>query len=102
MFAGMQTSEASAAAKTAAGRATARAWIAFTATLTLAVFLQAVTAGRILAGDKWARDVHRTVASLLILVTVGTGIVALLRLRGRTGGRRFGPVLVAIGIALFV
>jgi hypothetical protein len=92
----------SAPAKTVAGRATTRAWIAFTTILTLAVFFQAVTAGRILTGDEWARDLHRTVASLLILATVGGGIVALVRLRGRTRGRRFGLMLVAIGVIMFV
>ena len=92
----------SAPAEAAAGRATTRAWIAFSTILTLVVFFQAVTAGRILAGDEWARDVHHTVASLLILATVGGGIVALVRVRGRTGGRRFGLMLVAIGVMLFV
>jgi hypothetical protein len=45
----MTSVAAPAVAVAAAGRAPARAWIAFTTILTLAVFLQAVTAGRILA-----------------------------------------------------
>jgi hypothetical protein len=83
-----------------AGRA--RAWSAFTTVLTWAVFLQAVTAGRILTGDDWARDVHRTAAGLLFIAAVVGGLVALVRLRDRAGGRRFGLMLVAMGVALFV
>jgi hypothetical protein len=74
----------------------------FTTVLTLVVFLQAVTAGRILTGDDWARDVHRIVAGLLFLAAVGGGVVALVRLRDRARGRRFGLLLVAIGVGLFV
>jgi hypothetical protein len=73
-----------------AGRASARAWAAFTTVLTSAVFLKAVTAGRILTGDNWARDVHRTAAGLLSMAAVVGGLVALVRLRDRPGGRRFG------------
>jgi hypothetical protein len=83
-------------------RAPARAWAMFTTVLMGAVFLQAVTAGRILTGDAWARDVHRTAAGLLFLVAVGGGGVALVRLRDRAGGRRFGLMLVAIGVGLLV
>lgn len=39
-----------------AGGAPARTWMVFTTVLTWAVFLQAVTAGRILTGDQRARD----------------------------------------------
>jgi hypothetical protein len=98
----MSASEPAVAAAPAAGRAPARAWIVFSTVLMWAVFLQAVTAGRIFSGDEWARDLHRTAAGLLLLVAVGGGIVALVRLRGRTGGRRFGLMLVAIGVCLFV
>jgi hypothetical protein len=87
---------------TAAGRAPAGAWIAFTTILTWAVFLQAVTAGRILTGDDWARDVHRTSAGLLVMAAVVGGLVALVRLSDRAGGRRFGFMLVATGVGLFV
>ena len=69
---------------------TARAWTVFTSVLAWAVFLQAVTAGRILTGDEWAQDVHRHAAGLLFLVALGGGIVAPARLLGRTGGRRGG------------
>lgn len=85
-----------------AGRAPARAWMVFTTVLTLAVFLQAVTAGRILTGDEWARDVHRTAAGLLIIAAVVGGLVALRRLRGRAGGRRLGWLLVLMGVGLLV
>jgi hypothetical protein len=61
----------------------------FTTVLTWAVFLQAVTAGRILTGDEWARDVHRIAAGLLFIGAV-------------VGGRRFGLVLVVVGVGLFV
>lgn len=74
----------------------------FTTVLMWAVFLQAVTAGRIFSGDEWARDVHRARRGGLFVVAIGGGIVALIRLRGRTGGRRFGLMLVAIGIGLLV
>jgi hypothetical protein len=85
-----------------AGPAPARTWTVFTSVLTLAVFLQAVTAGRILTGDEWARDVHRIAAGLLIIAAVVGGLVALRRLRGRGGGRRFGLLLVVMGVGLFV
>ena len=85
-----------------ADRAPARAWAMFTTVLTWAVFLQAVTAGRILTGDDWARDVHRTAAGVLFLVAVGGGVVALVRLRDRARGRQLGLVLLAIGVGLFV
>jgi heme A synthase len=66
------------------------------------VFLQAVTAGRILSGDGWARDVHRVAAGLLFIVAVVGGLVALVRLRDRAGGRRFGLLLAVMGVGLFV
>jgi hypothetical protein len=94
IVAGMQTNEGTSAP--------ARAWVVCTTVLTWAVFLQAVTAGRILTGDEWARDLHRTAAGLLFLVAVGSGVVALVRLRDRARGRRFGLMLVAIGVGLFV
>jgi hypothetical protein len=84
------------------GPVSTRGWIAFTTILTVAVFLQAVTAGRTLDGDGWALDVHRTTAGLLVLATVAGGLVALLRLRDRPGGRRFGSTLVAMGVGLVV
>jgi hypothetical protein len=85
-----------------ASRATARTWMVFTTVLTWAVFLQAVTAGRILTGDEWARDAHRLVAGLLFIAAVVGGLVALVRLRDRAGGRRFAVLLVAMGVGLFV
>ncbi len=85
-----------------AGRAPARTWVVFTTVLTWAVFLQAVTAGRILTGDEWARDVHRIAAGLLLIVAVVGGLVALVRLRDRAGGRRFGLLLVVMGVGLIV
>jgi hypothetical protein len=85
-----------------AGRAPARTWRVFTTALTSAVFLQAVTAGRILTGDEWARDVHRIAAGMLLVAAVAGGLVALVRLRDRAGGRRFGLLLVAMGAGLLV
>ena len=85
-----------------AGRAPARTWVVFTTVLTWAVFLQAVTAGRILSGDEWARDVHRVAAGLLFIVAVVGGLVALVRLRDRAGGRRFGLFLAVMAVGLFV
>ena len=86
----------------ASGRAPARAWIVFTSVLTLAVFAQAVTAGRLLAGDQWARDVHRAAAGLLVISAIVGGLIALVRLRGCAGGSRFGLLLVAAGVGLLV
>ncbi len=85
-----------------AGRSPARTWMVFTTGLTWAVFLQAVTAGRILTGDEWARDVHRIAAGLLLIVAVVGGLVALARLRDHAGGRRFGLLLVVMGVGLLV
>jgi len=84
------------------GRASSRAWITFTRVLTLAVFLQAVTAGRILTGDDWAGRAHRAVGGLVVVAAVAGGIVALVRLRDRAGGRGFGFALVAMGAGLLV
>jgi hypothetical protein len=83
-------------------RGPARAWVIFTTVLTWAVFLQAVTAGRIFTGDDWARNAHRSAADLLFVAAVAGGLIALVRLRDRAGGRRFGLMLVAIGVGLFV
>lgn len=86
---------------TAAG-APVRAWRTFTAVLTWAVLLQAVTAGRILTGDDWARDAHAAGAGFLFLAAVVGGVLALVRLRDRADGRRFGLLLIGIGVGLFV
>lgn len=83
-------------------RSPARAWAMFTTVLMWAVVLQAVSAGRILTGDDWARDVHSTGANALFAAAVGGGAVALVRLRDRAGGRRLGLMLVAVGVGLFV
>jgi hypothetical protein len=85
-----------------AGRAPARTWMVFTTVLTWAVLLQAVTAGRILAGDDWAHDVHRIAAGLLFIAALAGGLVALVRLRDRAGGRRLGWLLVVMGVGLAV
>jgi hypothetical protein len=98
----MSTAAGPAAPAESVDRRPARAWATFTTVLTWAVFLQAVTAGRILTGDEWARDAHRTAAGLLFLVAVGGGVVALVRLRDRARGRRFALMLVAIGVGLLV
>jgi len=82
--------------------APARAWTAFTTILMWAVFLQAVTAGRMLTGDDWAHDVHRTAAGLLIIAAVVGGLAALVGLRDRAGGGQLGLMLVALGVGLLV
>lgn len=78
----------------------ARPWVAFTTTLAWALLLQAATGGRMLTGDGWARDAHRAVAGLLVAAAVVGAVVALVRLRGRPGGRRFGLTLAAVGVGL--
>jgi hypothetical protein len=79
-----------------------RGWVAFTTIAMWAIFLQSVTAGRILSGDDWARTTHRTTAVLLFLVILAGGLAALAVLRERTGGRRMAIVLVALAVCLFV
>jgi hypothetical protein len=79
-----------------------RGWVAFTTVAMWAIFLQSVTAGRILSGDDWARTAHRTTAGLSFLVTLAAGFAALAVLRERTGGRRLGVVLVALAVCLLV
>jgi hypothetical protein len=98
----MRPAAGASAAAPPTGGTPARGWVVFTTALMWTVILQAVTAGRILTGDDWARDVHNTAAGLLLLVAIGGGIVALVRLRGRPGGRWFGLMLVTIGVGLFV
>ena len=83
-------------------QAPSRAWIVFTTILMWAVFLQAVTAGRMFTGDDWARDVHRTAAGLLLAAALAGGAIALVRLRDRVVGWRFASLLVGIGVGLFV
>ena len=87
---------------TTVDRASARGWIVFTSILTSAVFLQAITAGRILSGDEWARNAHRAVAGLVVAAAAVGGAVALVRLRDRAGGRRFGLMLMALAVGLLV
>ena len=90
------------AAVEAPGHVPVRGWTLFTTILTLTVFLQAITAGRLLDGDDWARDAHRATAGLLILAAIVGGVLALTRLRDRAGGKRFGLMLVAFGVGLVV
>jgi hypothetical protein len=94
--------EPAAAVAPPGGRAPARTWIVFTAVLTWALFLQAITAGRVLTGNEWAREVHRIAAGLVLIVAIVGGLVALVRLRDRAGGRRLGLSLVVVGVGLFV
>jgi uncharacterized membrane protein len=79
-----------------------RGWVWFTTVAMWAIFLQSVTAGRILSGDDWARTAHSTTAWLLFLAVLGAGLAALASLRERRGGRRLGAVLVALAVCLFV
>lgn len=79
-----------------------RGWVGFTTVAMWAIFLQSVTAGRILSGDDWARTTHRMAAGLLSLAVLAAGLAALAVLRERTGGRRFAVVLVALAVCLFV
>jgi len=79
-----------------------RGWVGFTTVAMWAIFLQSVTAGRILSGDDWARTAHRTTAGLSFLVILAAGLAALAVLRERTGGRRLALVLVALAVCLFV
>jgi hypothetical protein len=79
-----------------------RGWVGFTMVALWAIFLQSVTAGRILTGDDWAQSAHRMTAWLLFLAVLVAGLAALAVLRGRDGGRRFALVLVALAVSLFV
>jgi cytochrome b561 len=79
-----------------------RGWVGFTTVAMWAIFLQSVTAGRIISGDDWARTAHHTAAWLLFLVILAAGLAAVAVLRERTGGRRMAVVLVALAVCLFV
>lgn len=79
-----------------------RGWVWFTTIAMWAIFLQSVTAGRILSGDDWARTAHRTTAWLLFLVVLAAGLAALAVLREGTGGRRLALLLVGLAVCLFV
>jgi cytochrome bd-type quinol oxidase subunit 1 len=84
------------------GRRIGRGWVTFTTVALWVIFLQSVTAGRIFSGDDWARTAHRTIAEVLVLVTLVAGLAALAVLRERTGGRRLAVVLVALAVCLLV
>jgi heme A synthase len=68
----------------------------------LAILFQAVTAGRILSGDEWARTTHRAIAGLVSLAILAAGLAALAVLRVRPGGRRLAIVLVVLALCLLV
>jgi hypothetical protein len=77
-------------------------WVWFTRVAVLAIFFQAVTAGRILSGDEWARTTHRAIAGLVSLAILAAGLAALAVLRVRPGGRRLAIVLVVLALCLLV
>jgi hypothetical protein len=79
-----------------------RGWVWFTTVALWAIFLQSVTAGRILSGDDWARTAHRATGHLSSLIILAAGLAALALLRQRNGGRRFAVVLVALAVCLLV
>lgn len=79
-----------------------RGWSAATALLMWGVFLQSVTAGRILRGDDWAGSTHRSAAGLLFVATVVAAIVALATLRQHPLGRRMATILCGLAVALIV
>ena len=82
------------------GPSSLRVWAVFTRVLTLGVFVQAFSAGSLLDGHSWARDVHRGVGVALVVAALAGGLVALIVLRDAPGGRRFGTYLVVAGVAL--
>jgi heme A synthase len=96
------TPSASPTSDDARPRPGARAWTITTAVLGWAIFLQAITAGRILSGDDWARDAHNIWANVLFLAALVAGIVAAFRLHGRPHGRRMAVMLLALAAALFL
>lgn len=77
-------------------------WSAVTTILLLAVFSQAVTAGRMMRGDTWASDLHGMVAGLVLVGVLATGIVAMARLRRAQRGKRLAIALLFLAIGLFV
>lgn len=77
-----------------------RGWARFTTVVMAAIFFQAVTAGRSLDGDHWARTTHRAVGGLLVLAVLAAGVVAFVALRERAGGRRIGTMLISLATAL--
>jgi len=79
-----------------------RGWTWLTTVTMWVIFLQSVTAGRMLAGDDWARTTHRATAGLVTLVVLAAGLGALAVLRDRTGGRRLALVLIVLASCLIV
>ena len=92
----------SAATDRSTERRIGRGWVALTGVAMWAIFLQSVTAGRILSGDDWARTTHQATGVVSFLVVLAAGLAALVALRARPGGRRLGAVLVALAVCLFV
>jgi hypothetical protein len=82
------------------GRSSAGAWAVLTRILTFGVFVQAFSAGSLLDGDGWARDVHRSVGAGLVIAALVGGLLALVLMRDAPGGRRFGAMLVVAGVVL--
>ena len=79
-----------------------RGWFWFATATMAAVFLQSVTAGRILSGDHWARTTHRVVAGVLVFLVFAAGLAALVVLRDRTGGRQMAAALLGLAAGLAV
>lgn len=77
-------------------------WAAFTTAVMAVLFLQSVTAGRIFAGDDWARTAHRAAGGMSMVVVLGAGIVALVAASGAADRRRLGLTLIGLAVCLYL
>jgi len=77
-------------------------WALFTRILLIAIFAQSFFAGVFLSGEGWGRTAHRANASLLVIVTLLAGVVALITLRKVSSGKRLGLSLLGLGVGMAI
>lgn len=88
------------AVSNALGRPRRGAWLVVAALIAAAVFAEAVFAGAMLSGVGWARPAHTLTALVVVVTTLGSGLLALTTLRGAPQGRRLAALLLALAAGL--
>ena len=77
-------------------------WSAITVLIAAAISIQAVFAGAMLSGVRWAPAAHSLNAVILIASTTTVGLVAVVSLRRITRGQKLDLTLLSLAAALVV